>query len=252
MRNLLDKVPMEIEGPNGTWVGQDVLVPEKVRNTAGAEGYVNRIYVNDTTNHIVKVWLIVGHYRDIVRHTPDICYKAQGAKQIDHDKSRYQGLAVPATAVVGEDGIVVGDAHTFYTTKFGKPDELGSWDWVERVYWAWWKPEPLEDGQTLDSAEISWVAPENPRLEFKYPRALYKLYFTVASTPEGTPDHPVAAEFAELFVPIANEIIADSGRAMMVPLDDQAIADREEEIKLRREQLEDQIEAARKEAEGRT
>jgi len=72
-----DQVPKEI----GSWVGQDLPVDDIVKKTAGAVNYVSRRYTHSTSGREVKLWLIVGHSRDIVRHTPSICYPASGFRQ---------------------------------------------------------------------------------------------------------------------------------------------------------------------------
>ncbi len=223
---LMDEIPIEIDGPNGRWIGVDVPLAENIRKTAGAQGYIQRIYQNDKTGATVRIWMIVGHFRDIVRHTPNICYRAQGFTQIDRDIAKFP-LGPPANRELSEDEQRM---DGFYTTKFGHVDVLGEFDVVERVYWAWWLPEKLAEGQTLDPESIRWVAPENPRLAFKYPRALYKLYFTVGSTPEGTADETAALEFADLFIPIANKVIARSGEVMDAPMDDEQVAARETDV----------------------
>ncbi len=224
---LMDQVPMEIDGPNGLWTSYDVPVAEKIRDTAGAEGYIQRVYRNEKTGEIVSVWMIVGHYRDIVRHTPNICYRAQGFKQIDRDVAKFPLGPLPSEELTEEQVRMDG----FNTTKFGKADVLGDWESVERVYWAWWMPETLAEGETLDPKAIRWVSPENPRLAFKYPRALYKLYFTVGSTPEGTAEETAALAFADLFIPIANEIIAKSGEVMDKPMEPEEVAARAATVK---------------------
>lgn len=237
---LLDEIPMEIDGPDGLWVGKDMYVDEKVRKTAGAEGYVSRYYQNQNTNEAVSVWFIVGHFRNIIRHTPNICYRAQGAKQIDEDVVRYPLGPVAATPVDEEAQRMDG----FFTTKFGRSDVLGGWERVERVYWAWWEPKPLAAGETLDPAQIRWVAPDAPRRAFAYPRALYKLYFTVATSPEADANNETVIKFANLFIPIANEAIAKSGAVMNQTIDDDAVAARNEEIKAKSEVLKKEYEDA--------
>ena len=72
-----EQVPKEI----GDWVGEDLPVDEIVKNTAGAVNYVSRRYKNQQTGRDVTLWLIVGHSRDICRHTPNICYPASGFRQ---------------------------------------------------------------------------------------------------------------------------------------------------------------------------
>src|SRR5688500_15955379 len=62
----------------GPWVGEDNPVDEKTLEVAGAVNHVARVYRNTETQKRVDLWLVVGHSRDICRHTPDVCYIAQG------------------------------------------------------------------------------------------------------------------------------------------------------------------------------
>ncbi|MEM9657659.1 MAG: exosortase-associated EpsI family protein, partial [Planctomycetota bacterium] len=71
-------VPMDV----GDWKGEDAAVDDEVLKTAGAVRHVNRVYTNSQTGQSVGVWLIVGHARDVCRHTPNICYPNQGFRQL--------------------------------------------------------------------------------------------------------------------------------------------------------------------------
>ena len=71
---MLKNVPLDI----GDWHGTDQPVGEIERQTAGARGYVSREYKNAITGEAVGIWLIVGHAKDIMRHTPDVCYPSSG------------------------------------------------------------------------------------------------------------------------------------------------------------------------------
>src|SRR5262245_37561504 len=71
-------VPLEV----GNWVGTDTKVEGATLAQAGAVSHVSRRYVNQDTKQQVDLWLIVGHAREICRHTPDICYPSQGYSQL--------------------------------------------------------------------------------------------------------------------------------------------------------------------------
>ena len=58
---LLDKVPSKI----GDWRGDDIPVDPTVRKKAGAVGAVQREYHNVRTGEKVRLWLIVGHAREV-------------------------------------------------------------------------------------------------------------------------------------------------------------------------------------------
>lgn len=172
MSERFKQVPKEI----GDWEGQDLSVDEQVKKTAGAVGYVSRLYKNKETGREVRLWLIVGHSRDICRHTPNICYPSSGFRQ-DGRQIRHQ-LDLPA-----------GQPASFYTAKFIKDDVYGRH--AERVFWAWNHPETDK-----------WEAPGDPRQHYGLQRALYKLYFTSnVMQSEDTVEDSVAVEFGELMLP---------------------------------------------------
>ncbi|NOY41025.1 MAG: exosortase-associated EpsI family protein [Planctomycetes bacterium] len=174
-------VPKQI----GPWTGQDMPVDDLVKKTAGAVSYVQREYVHNTTGRTVVLWLIVGHSRDIVRHTPTICYPASGFRQ-DGALLR-QPFDLPD-----------GSRAEFFTAKFDKEDAYTHHK--ERVFWAWNHPDTRK-----------WEAPhtssgsENARMHYGLARALYKLYFSSAvMDDESTTDDSAAAKFAQLMLPEIN------------------------------------------------
>jgi hypothetical protein len=172
---LFDRVPMDI----GSWHGEDLDVEEDVRRTAGAVSYVSRRYTEENTDRWVTLWLIVGHSRDVCRHTPNICYPNAGFKQNSSILKHHLSVAG------GEEAV-------FYTAKFEKADEMSRH--IERVFWTWNHPE-----------RDRWEAPDNQRREYGNSRALYKLYFTSSvMKDEDTIEDSVAVEFAEQMVPLIN------------------------------------------------
>lgn len=172
MGERFQHVPKQI----GVWKGQDLSVDEQVKKTAGAVKYVSRLYKNEETGREVKLWLIVGHSRDICRHTPNICYPSSGFRQ-EGRQIRHQ---------VALDGTEPGQ---FFTGKFIKDDAYGRH--AERVFWAWNHPE-----------SDKWEAPSDPRQHYGLSRALYKMYFTSnVLANEDTAVDNVSAEFAALMLP---------------------------------------------------
>jgi len=116
------QVPMNI----GTWHGEDLDVEEDVRRTAGAVNYVSRKYTDETTGRVVTLWLIVGHSRDVCRHTPNICYPIAGFKKNSSILKYHLPFEGDKKAV-------------FYTAKFEKVTELSRH--IERVFWTWNHPD---------------------------------------------------------------------------------------------------------------
>lgn len=172
MGKRFENVPKNI----GDWVGQNLSVDEQVKNTAGAVNYVSRSYRNEETGDEVRLWLIVGHSRDVCRHTPNVCYPASGFRQ--------QG-----SQIRHDFELAAGKPARFFTGKFIKDNEFGRH--AERVFWAWNHPETNK-----------WEAPSEPRQHYGLSRALYKLYFTSSVKPnEDAAEDNVAATFAALMLP---------------------------------------------------
>lgn len=180
---MLENVPKDI----GDWVGTDLPVEEQVKKTAGARGYVSRSYRNAITGETVEVWLIVGHSRDIMRHTPDICYPSSGFVMRAPENSLQSFVF---------DGKEMGD---FYTNTFVKEDATGRS--LKRVFWSWHKPAP--DGK------VEWKAPKIVRWEFGNARSLYKLYFTSNMRDLGeTTENSPCMKFAKEFLPVVDKALS--------------------------------------------
>lgn len=209
----------------GDWTGVDTPVEEEVQERAGAVNFVNRRYTHAQTNRYVDLWLIIGHARDIIRHTPDICYASSGYHQ--------QG------SILQHDIPYDDKTAQFFTSKFQKENELVRQ--IERVFWAWNHP-----------SKQKWEAPEGARYYYGMStRTLYKMYFTSpVSAEDDTVEDSLAAEFAELILPAidaalfpnegaapdadADEAVedaesADSAAAEAAPADDAASAEADQQ-----------------------
>ena len=177
------KVPKTI----GKWEGTDLPVDEQVRRVAGAVGYVSREYEHSETGDKVTLWLIVGHSRDICRHTPDICYPSSGF----HKQSREN---IPYTMVFGDK------SADFWTNSFILANDKGRG--LKRVFWTWYKPGK-QDG-------VNWEAPEYQRWHFGNARALYKMYFSNQMPgPTQTAEQSPCIEFAEEFLPTVEDVLME-------------------------------------------
>ena len=168
------QVPKKI----GDWTGTDMPVSEEVKERSGAVNFVNRRYTQEGTEISVDLWLIIGHSRDIIRHTPNICYPSSGFQQ--------QGSQLRYTLYYDGD-----KEARFFTSKFHKEDALVRQ--TQRVFWAWNHPDIQK-----------WDAPDKARFHYGMAsRALYKMYLTSSVLDdEDTMDDNPAAEFAELVVPV--------------------------------------------------
>ena len=179
------QVPMTI----GDWQGEDQPVLDEVLKKTGAVGYVSRLYRNERTGQEVTLWLIVGHARDICRHTPDVCYPSSGFHKQSQENTQHtipvKGFEEPAQ---------------FFTNSFIREDSQQRG--LMRVFWAWYKPG--------DNGQVVWQAPEYYRFYFGNSRALYKMYFSAPMTsPTQTADQSPCIDFAEEFLPIVDEALAN-------------------------------------------
>jgi hypothetical protein len=175
-----ENLPRELEGG---WIGTDNEVKDETLDVAGAVNHVSRTYENAETGERVDVWMIVGHARDIGRHTPDVCYPSQGFAQ-DGDKMK-QTVEAP-----GEE------PATFFTARFRRENMPGT---PTRVFWAW---------NANESPEDAWEAPGNTRLRFGNNKALYKLYFTSSMSDRNQPiAQNTGYRFARKMLPVINRTL---------------------------------------------
>jgi len=180
---LLKNVPMDI----GDWHGTDLPVEEQVKMTAGARGYVSRSYKNAITGETVTIWLIVGHSKDVMRHTPDICYPSSGFTTRAPENSLQSFVF---------DGKPMGD---FYTNTFVKEDTTGRQ--LVRVFWSWFKPS--------DDGTVAWQAPKVVRWKFGNAPSLFKLYFTSNMRDfRETTEESSCMKFAKLFLPVVDKALS--------------------------------------------
>jgi hypothetical protein len=184
---LLDKVPSTV----GDWHGDDTPVDPNVRKTAGAIGAVQREYHNVRTGEKVRLWLIVGHAREVSFHTPDVCYPGQGFQARAPENSVYP-MVFPDRPKTD-----------FLTNTFLRENANGQQ--LERVFWTWYNPMNKEN-----EGKVVWEAPTNPRWRFGNSRALYKMYFTATMRdPKEMAEASPCVRFARDFLPEVNKALAE-------------------------------------------
>jgi hypothetical protein len=184
---LLAKVPSTV----GDWRADDLPVDANVRKTAGAIGAVQREYHNVRTGEKVRLWLIVGHAREVSYHTPDVCYPGQGFEARASENSVYP-MVFPDQP-----------SAPFLTNTFIRENATGQQ--LERVFWTWYNPmNPENEGKVV------WEAPSNARWRFGNTRALYKMYFTSSMRdPKETAEQSACVRFARDFLPEVNKALAE-------------------------------------------
>jgi hypothetical protein len=194
LQSRFAKVPLEM----GTWKGTDLEVKEEITDTAGAVAHVNRVYKNEESGEEVALWLIAGHAKDIVRHTPDICYPAQGYRQIEPRE-----IPHPMETADGSEAV-------FWTARFTPEAEATAGQ--RRVFWAW-------SIDNEEGAAPKWEAPEEgARRRFGNTTALYKMYFTsVVTSRDETAANSPCAEFANVCIPEVNRALFGEASAIATP-----------------------------------
>lgn len=184
---LLEKVPVKV----GDWHGDDIPVDPTVRKKAGAVGAVQREYHNVRTGEKVRLWLIVGHAREVSYHTPDVCYPGQGFEARAKENSVYP-MVFPDQPKTD-----------FLTNTFVRNNASGPQ--LERVFWNWYNPS-----NKANEGKVVWEAPSNPRWSFGNARALYKMYFTSSMRdPKETAEQSPCVRFAREFLPEVNKALTE-------------------------------------------
>lgn len=176
----LAEVPAQV----GDWqMTEEQPISLKERQIAGIVGYRKRVYVNQRTRQPVSILLVCGRPGAIAVHTPEVCFEGAGYLS-DGDKSR-DHLVLPGRSQKAEFW-----RKRFVRYESGIPLPL-------RVYWGW-------------NAEGSWVAPDNPRLEFWQEPVLWKLYVSRLATNEDADPEP-CFEFLREFLPaLQTALFADT------------------------------------------
>jgi hypothetical protein len=152
---------------------------------------VQREYRNVRTGEKVRLWLIVGHAREVSNHTPDICYPSQGFTARAQDNSVY-------TMVFPDQ-----PKRDFLTNTFLRESSAGQQ--LERVFWTWYNPM-----EKSNEGKVVWEAPTNARWHFGNTRALYKMYFMSSMRdPKETADESACVRFARDFLPEVDKALSE-------------------------------------------
>jgi hypothetical protein len=155
-------IPMNL----GEWKGKDREIDARELKAAQIQGYVSRLYVNQSTGTTVSVLLVCGRPGPVSVHTPDVCYQGAG----------YGVAAAPAKHTIAGGEFWVAN---FRRLESPTPEPL-------RVYWSW-------------NAGDGWQATDNPRLRFASKEWLYKLYVIRALN---AVDDPVDIDPVQAFVQV--------------------------------------------------
>ena len=142
----LSEVPAQI----GHWVSTSRELSQREIEVAGIRGYIRREYRNPKTGYTVNLTLLCGQSGPMSVHPPTACFQGVG----------YTLISGPAVKGVDQAD---GARSELNTSSFRQG--VTSVPEIVRVFWGWGN-----DG--------TWVAPSNPRFEFRGQTYLYKLYVT--------------------------------------------------------------------------
>ena len=71
----LSAFPMQVGG----WVGKDVPISDTIKNVAGNDDFINRLYINKSTNQWANVYVAYSaRPRTMLGHRPQVCYIGGG------------------------------------------------------------------------------------------------------------------------------------------------------------------------------
>lgn len=140
-------IPMEF----GDWIGSDNAIDPGHLRVSEATAHLSRSYRHARSGVVVNVLVLHGEPGPLGAHTPDVCYRSAGFRQITREfrrtigsssdevwSARFDGPGVPATSL--------------------------------QVSWAWTKGD-------------RWIAAGNPRVEFAGGSQIFKLYLARSISP---------------------------------------------------------------------
>jgi len=82
----LSAFPMQV----GDWQGKDVPIPENIQRVAGNDDFLNRVYVNKSTNQWANIYIAYSaRPRTMLGHRPDVCYVGGGWVHDSTDESHF-------------------------------------------------------------------------------------------------------------------------------------------------------------------
>ena len=83
---LVVETPIELSVPLsafpaqiGGWVGKDVAIPPNIQRVAGNDDFLNRLYINKSTNQWANIYIAYSaRPRTMLGHRPQVCYVGGG------------------------------------------------------------------------------------------------------------------------------------------------------------------------------
>jgi hypothetical protein len=176
LQERLDAVPLAV----GPWVGKPAEFDLRQLNQTGAVAHAFRVYTRPDSADEVQVLLLAGDPGDIGAHDPGRCYAGAGYRPVGGRARR----EVPDPA---------GPASSYWSARF----DADTYPAVAvQVAWAW-------------TADGTWTASDDARLDFVGRPALVKMYVTRRlGAADGAGDDDPAHRFLTEFVPAARTALA--------------------------------------------
>jgi hypothetical protein len=170
----LDQLPAQVGG----WRFQEIMpVSDNALNQLQCAGHLGAVYRHDVSGEIVQVAVLLGPPGPISVHTPEICYSGRNYKI---------NQAPQKVSLESRDG----RRHTMWAMGFQSRKLSGE---TLRVYYGW-------------STGNTWVASNEPRLEFARSPYLYKIQ--LAGTPLSGDDiqrDDLCRRFLQEFLPVLHD-----------------------------------------------
>jgi hypothetical protein len=74
----------------GDWAGKDVPIPENIQRVAANDDFLNRLYVNESSNQWVNIYVAYSaRPRTMLGHRPEVCYVGGGWVHDSTEKSKF-------------------------------------------------------------------------------------------------------------------------------------------------------------------
>ena len=86
----IPNIPLKI----GSWTGQDIQVPQVIQKVSGSDCFINRLYINNSTNEWANVYIAhSARPSAMLGHNPKTCYVGSGWI---HDNTSSSSFTTPA------------------------------------------------------------------------------------------------------------------------------------------------------------
>jgi hypothetical protein len=158
----------------GDWRGEAQTIDAHTLRVARVENYWLRRYTQPASGRVITTLLVAGRPADVLAHTPEVCYPAQGY------------------TLTGKVGRYERPGALFYAAKFAQRDAP--------------VPSLLEVLWTRNMRG-RWEGPDHPDLVFANGRSMAKLYVVFDSATDGLAPDEETVEFIRLLLDQLEDVL---------------------------------------------